>query len=123
MLPSAHRLRRSEDFRLAIRQGVRTGRDTIVVHMTREGGDDLARAGLVVSKSIGNAVVRNGVKRRLRNVLRAPIAEQPPGTLLVVRALPPSGTASFQVLETEVRSAVRQASRKLNDRARQRAAQ
>lgn len=45
-------------------------------------------AGFVVSKAVGTAVVRNRVKRRLRHLVADRIDALPPGTRLVVRALP-----------------------------------
>ncbi len=47
----------------------------------------------MVGKSVGPAVVRNQVKRRLRAVLRTRLDRLPAGSVLVVRALPPAGTA------------------------------
>ena len=47
-----------------------------------------ARIGFVVSKAVGPAVTRNLVKRRLRHLCRERVADLPPGSLLVLRALP-----------------------------------
>jgi ribonuclease P protein component len=44
--------------------------------------------GFVVSKAVGNAVVRNRVRRRLRHLARGQLAKVPAGVNLVVRALP-----------------------------------
>lgn len=50
------------------------------------------RVGFVVSKAVGNAVVRNRVKRRLRH-LAAPKVDVGSGSLMiVVRALPTSAS-------------------------------
>ena len=48
----------------------------------------------MVSKAVGNAVVRNRVKRRLRHLAREHLASLPGSAVLVVRALPAAGTAS-----------------------------
>lgn len=61
-----------------------------------------ARAGLVVSKAIGNAVARNVVKRRLRAVLLIKINDLPVGSDVVVRALPPAASTSFGDLATQL---------------------
>jgi ribonuclease P protein component len=66
-----------------------------------------ARAGFVVSKAVGPAVVRNRVKRRLRYLVAARIVGLPPGSLVVVRALPPAGTADYAELERDLDSALR----------------
>lgn len=49
--------------------------------------------GFVVSKAVGGAVVRNRVKRRLRHLAIPLLTETPPGTRVVVRALPPAARA------------------------------
>ena len=103
MLPRDARLRRSEDFRRTVRHGVRAGRRTVVVHalqldahaegdVSRSGGTD-RRIGFVVSKTVGSAVRRNRVRRRLRHLALAHLPELPARTLVVVRALPPSAAA------------------------------
>ena len=63
-------------------------------HMT--GGP--ARAGFIVSKSIGNAVTRNLVVRRLRHLTRPRLDELPEGSLLAVRALPAAAAATSSEL-------------------------
>jgi ribonuclease P protein component len=88
VLPKTARMRSSEEFRAAVRSGVRTGRPTLVVHATTAPSADDVRVGFVVSKAVGNAVTRNRVKRRLRHLSREVLPSIPPGTRLVVRALP-----------------------------------
>jgi ribonuclease P protein component len=76
------------------RRGRKVTRGPIVVHAWRDvaGGD--ARAGFVVGKKVGNAVVRNRVRRRLREQVRARLDGLPAGELIIVRALPPAATAT-----------------------------
>ena len=90
MLSAAQRVRRSADFAATIRGGRRAGRGTVVVHLLLEepAQASTARAGFVVSKAVGNAVVRNKVRRRLRHLVRPLLGDLPAGALLVVRALP-----------------------------------
>ena len=80
-------MRRSDDFREAVRTGVRTGRPTLVVHAVTSPAQDGVRVGFVVSKAVGNAVTRNRVKRRLRHLSLQEIPRTPAGTRIVVRAL------------------------------------
>lgn len=104
MLPPGSRLRAAADFESAMRRGVKSGRGTVVVHL----GQDLAgrKAGFIVSRAVGAAVVRNRVKRRLRAIARAELVALPEGTRLVVRALPAAATATFDRLARDVSSAV-----------------
>ncbi|MDT0545493.1 MULTISPECIES: ribonuclease P protein component [Streptomyces] len=119
MLPTEKRLRRREDFAAAVRRGRRAGRPLLVVHY-RSGlasgetdphapGESAppARAGFVVSKAVGGAVVRNLVKRRLRHLMRDRLELFPAGSLVVVRALPGSGDAGHDQLARDLDTAVR----------------
>jgi len=90
-------MRRSKDFTDAVRGGARSGSRRLVVHLATARGDDAAappRAGLVVSKAVGNAVERNLVKRRLRGLLAPRLSDLHEGDNLVVRALPAARGAS-----------------------------
>jgi ribonuclease P protein component len=107
MLAAGNRLTAPEDFRAASRRGHRAGARTVVVHLLLPSeqqvvGMPAPRAGFVVSKAVGNAVVRNRVKRRLRHAVRDRIALLAPGSLLVVRALPPAGVASYPELAADL---------------------
>ncbi|WP_181767288.1 ribonuclease P protein component [Streptomyces albidus (ex Kaewkla and Franco 2022)] len=114
MLPTENRLRRREDFAAAVRRGRRAGRPLLVVHLRSNnasdphgaGGDvSPARAGFVVSKAVGNAVVRNRVKRRFRHLVRGRLPELRAGSLVVVRALPGAGEAGYDELARDLDAA------------------
>lgn len=64
--------------------------------------DNPARVGLVVGKTVGPAVVRNQVKRRLRALMRARLDRLPAGSVLVVRALPPAASAGSAALAADL---------------------
>jgi ribonuclease P protein component len=108
VLAAAQRVRHGADFAATIRGGRRAGRGTIVVHLLLEEPvpASTARAGFVVSKAVGNAVVRNKVRRRLRHLVRPLLGELPGGSSLVVRALPAAAEASFATLGADLESAL-----------------
>jgi len=85
-----------------------------VVHAVGSSSSDVL-VGLVVSKAVGNAVVRNSVKRRLRHIARECLADTPRGSRIVLRALPAAGTRSDS-LRTDVDSAWRSALERLSRR-------
>jgi ribonuclease P protein component len=70
-----------------MRQGVRAGRSCVVVHARRTDSPP-SRAGFIVSKAVGKAVVRNRVKRRLRHLTADALPHAPFSVDVVVRALP-----------------------------------
>jgi ribonuclease P protein component len=120
VLPTENRLRRREDFAAAVRRGRRAGRPLLVVHLRcapsteargtdpHESGETAppARAGFVVSKAVGGAVVRNLVKRRLRHLMRDRLSLLPAGSLVVVRALPGAGEADHDQLARDLDTAL-----------------
>lgn len=65
-------------------------------------GQGPVQVGFVVSKAVGNAVVRNRVKRRLRHLTREHLMELPGRGALVVRALPAAAHASYADLERDL---------------------
>jgi ribonuclease P protein component len=113
VLAAAQRLRRSADFAAAIRGGRRAGRGTLVVHLLVDepAFASTARAGFVVSKAVGNSVVRNRVQRRLRHLIRPLLSELPAGATVVVRALPPAAGATSATLATDLEGALASARR------------
>lgn len=108
MLPTAARLRTPGDFQRVTRSGRRGAATTLVVHVGA-GADAPARAGFVVSKKVGNSVVRHRVMRRLRAIVAARLAGLPNGTELVIRALPAAADATSAVLDADFSRALRRA--------------
>jgi ribonuclease P protein component len=101
---------RSTDFGATVSRGVRAVQPDLVVHALRAGDSDAGdgpRIGLVVSKSVGSAVQRHRVARRLRHVARTVIDELDPADRVVIRALPSSRHAISARLEQELRTALR----------------
>jgi ribonuclease P protein component len=74
MLPAEQRLRKNEDFRIIYKRGRSHVCDLAVLYVLRRTdnteGAPSRRIGFVVSKKQGDAVVRNRIKRRLREAVR-----------------------------------------------------
>jgi ribonuclease P protein component len=102
---------RSTEFGATVSQGVRAVQPDLVVHALHsdDDADSGPRVGLVVAKSVGSAVQRHRVARRLRHIARTVIDELEPGDRVVVRALPSSRHAISARLEQELRTALRRA--------------
>lgn len=115
MLPAPARLRRREDFRVVLRRGRRSGKSRLVVHALPDHPVEAdhqpvsccPRVGFVVSKAVGNAVVRHRVTRQLRHLLADRLDALPPCSTLVVRALPPAAAASSAELGVDLDGALR----------------
>jgi ribonuclease P protein component len=85
VLNRRHRLLTSDDFRTVFRRGKKVPVDGGLVAVRRTETTQPFRCGFVVSKSVGNAVVRNLVKRRLR-AASGLLVDNYSGVDLVVRA-------------------------------------
>jgi ribonuclease P protein component len=112
-------MRRSAEFEQAVRRGARSGTSSLVVHLTEDrstGGS--AHVGFVVAKSVGNAVTRNRVKRRLRALVSHRIDQLPDGGRLVVRALPAAADLESVELGHDLDRALAGAARRLRGRTR-----
>lgn len=115
MLPHAHRMRDGEEFRRAIRRGTKGVQPDIVVHLGRaQTPTDPTSVGFVVSKQVGNAVVRNRVKRKLRHQVASRLHDVPAGSLIVARALPGSAHQTSTELGQQFDAALRQIQKRLN---------
>jgi ribonuclease P protein component len=108
MLPQQSRMRRPEDFRRVLRAGRRAGGSVVAGHLLLVGSDgpvrsgDPAKVGFVVSRAVGSAVVRNRVKRRLRELMRRRVASLPGGCMLVLRAYPAAASARQEDLAADL---------------------
>ena len=93
------RLRRRKDFDAVFRRG-RAWNNEFLVLRTLPNGLDHNRYGFVTSKRVGHAVVRNKVRRRLREAVRVLPAE--PGWDIVISAKRAAAQAGFQELNRAV---------------------
>ena len=82
--PKAVRLLVQHQFDKVYRSNFVAADDTLVIKAQRN-DKDVTRLGLAVSRKVGNAVVRNRWKRRIRESFRQQKAKLPVGLDLVVR--------------------------------------
>jgi ribonuclease P protein component len=107
MLARENRLQKAEHFRAAMKQGRKVSADHLIIYLKRDEAQPYARFGFVVAKTVGGAVKRNLVKRRLRAIAREVLtgsAEKPANPLFfdaVVRALPGAAELEWNKLREE----------------------
>ena len=103
--PRSARLIKGSEFRHVLARGGRVAGSHLSLSLLRT---ELAssRVGLAVPRAVGNAVVRNRLKRRLRELFRTrfrrALDEEPGPCDLVIRARPGSGQRSQAELEAEL---------------------
>lgn len=68
------RLRQRADFLAAAASGIKAPATAFVLQVRKRSDDGPARVGFTVSKKVGNAVERNRVRRRLREIVRLSVA-------------------------------------------------
>ncbi len=100
------RLTQRAEFQKVYDGGRKCARRFVVVYALDRGLDRPTRLGLTVSRRVGNAVTRNRVKRRLREIFRRTHATLPPGLDLVVNARVAAAGASYRQLEEDFRACV-----------------
>lgn len=109
MLAEQHRLRTSAEFRRTTRSGARSGGRNVVVYACPRTDEGPSRFGFIVSRAVGNAVVRNKVRRRLRALAATSLGDLGNGMDVAVRALPGAGGLSWDELGSEYLRALGQA--------------
>lgn len=100
------RLRKAKDFAAVRREG-RSWADKPLVLATRRNGLDVTRFGFIIGKRVGNAVIRNRIKRRLREISR--LTDVHEGWDVVFIARNDAASADFQVLSSSARELFRRA--------------
>ena len=100
-LPKARRLVGTDEFARVKTEGTaHRGRSLVLGVLARE-EEKSFRVGFVTSKRIGGAVVRNRVRRRLRDIVRTQQRRLRRGFWFVVIARPGAATASYHALKDE----------------------
>jgi len=74
----------------------------LFVFLTKKILENYFAVGIVVSKKVGNAVIRNKVKRRVRAFLREHEELHPTGVKLVIVAKPEAGIAIWQKIKDDL---------------------
>jgi ribonuclease P protein component len=95
-------LRRRADFVRLRRQGRRVNTGTVTLYRSDGApSDERSLVGIAINKSIGKAVVRNKIRRRLVSILHDALSGRRTMRLLVV-ARPSAADAAFDALRADV---------------------
>ena len=95
-------LKKNRDFQYIYRRGKAKGAKSMLLLFVAQRKDTVA-VGFCVSKKIGNSVVRNRVKRRMKEAFRPEIDRLRPGSRMVFIARPPLAEATFEQVQKTMR--------------------
>src|ERR1700726_1436794 len=98
--PKSRRLTRSSEFE-RIKKNGRVQRGQFLILSALPGQADRFRAGFITSRKIGGAVIRNRVRRRLREIVRKHQSDIIDGTWVITIARVPAARADYNELEGE----------------------
>ena len=105
--PSPARLKRRAEFLRTAAKGREAATHGLVLQALSRGDDAPARIGFTVTKKVGNAVVRNRVRRRLKEAARLELSDRPvTGVDLVLIGRDATRGRSFGDLRDDLRRAL-----------------
>jgi ribonuclease P protein component len=111
------RLKLRREFKLVAARGQRAARPGLVLQVLKDTGAPL-RVGFTVTKKVGNAVIRNRTKRRLREAARLLLGQDAPaGFDLVMIGRDGTAKREFRQLLGDLRGALKQGGVPVPDRA------
>jgi ribonuclease P protein component len=106
---SVARLRKREEF-LAVRRGEKRRGRLFLLEVLDRGNQDVPRVGFTVTKKVGNAAVRNRIRRRLREAVRVHAArDMQPGNDYVIVGREELLAAPFAEIKSELSRRLRKA--------------
>jgi ribonuclease P protein component len=102
--PKSARLSCASEFARLRREGRSFHGSFVILSVLKVEADAGTRIGLITSRRVGGAVVRNRVRRRLREIVRALRPQMRGGWHIVIVARASAAKAAFAALTAEVQS-------------------
>ena len=104
------RIKKNEEFQLVFHKGESFANRQFVIYILDKQDQDFFRIGLSVSKKIGNAVIRNQVKRYIRQTFLELSESIPAGKDFVVIARKPAADMNFNEVKSSLMHVLKRAS-------------
>ena len=100
MLKRINRLKKRYQFNYVYKSGEHFSGEHIVLYVVSSKTKNI-KVGLAVTKKVGHAVVRNRIRRRLREIIKAKISTLKQSYNIIVVARDNISSASFETLTNE----------------------
>lgn len=104
-----YRLKKKQDFRQVFRCGQSKANRQFVVYYRQRTEPSHFRLGISVSRKVGNAVIRNRVRRLVKEIVRGWADDLRMDRDLVVIARRPAATLDYQQMSRSLRHALKRA--------------
>ncbi|MBC1332914.1 ribonuclease P protein component [Listeria booriae] len=106
-MKKAYRIKKDDEFQRVFKKGKSFANRQFVIYILKR--EDLAhfRIGLSVSKKIGNAVVRNHIKRRIRQTFHELNEQIVPGHDYIIIARKPAANMDFHEIKKSLTHVLR----------------
>lgn len=101
-MKKAYRIKKNTEFQLVFKHGKSVANRQFVIYILKKNDQQHFRIGLSVSKKIGNAVVRNRVKRLIRETFKELKDELPVQYDFVVIARKPTADMNFHQVKSSL---------------------
>jgi len=101
MLKTDYRLKKRKDFAYIYRRGRSFAARNVAINYLKVKSDELL-IGFSASKKVGNAVIRNNVKRLMRECVRHNLDNIPNGYRLIFNARVKSANASYTEISKDI---------------------
>lgn len=103
------RLKRRNDFRKVFRAGRSVANRQFVLYTFKRTDGEVSRVGISISRKVGKAVVRNRVKRLVKEIVRKWMDQIEPNLDLVFIARNPVVGLSYEEMESSLRHVMKRA--------------
>ncbi|HEU0274791.1 MAG TPA: ribonuclease P protein component [Candidatus Udaeobacter sp.] len=110
LFPKQRRLTRGSEYERVKRNGLLWRGNLLMLGTMEVENSGLCRTGFITSRTLGGAVIRNRVRRRLRELVRRHQYDLRPNLWMVVIARRNAARASYRALEDEWLRLARRAS-------------
>jgi len=104
------RLSRREDFNKVYRRGKSSANHQFILYVLPEPGIERFKLGISVSRKVGTAVVRNRIRRLVKEIVRSHTARIEPHHQLILIARKPAADMDYHQMEKSIIHVLKRAS-------------